>query len=92
MKTPKTLTNSPIRPNLEFYLTEIMKQWEKIYSTTDLLRAELVKSTMELNEIPAIILNKQDSSYNNFGEREVYVNKKDLVKALAIIENEIEFE
>ena len=69
-----------------------MKNWEKAYSTHDQYRADLVKSLLENNKVPAIIINKKDTAYNAFGELEVYVNKHDLVAAIKVIENEIDFE
>lgn len=69
-----------------------MQNWEKVYTTQDRLRAEIVRSVLEESGYPAVILDKRDSSYNDFGEREVYVNKEDVVAALKIIEDEIEFE
>ena len=67
------------------------ENWQKVYSTTDLVRAEIVKSTLETHKITAIILNKRDSSYNDFGMREIYVSKDNHDTALTIIENEISF-
>ncbi len=39
---------------------------------------------LEENNIPAFVMNKQDSSYLNFGEVEVYVpnNLKDIAQSL----------
>ncbi len=66
--------------------------WQKVYATQDPIRAEMVKSILLEHEIPALLLDKTDSSYNNFGEREVYVDRTLVVKALQIIENDIQFE
>ena len=68
-----------------------MDQWQKVYSTSDALRAEIVKSTLEAHKLPAIIINKRDSSYNDFGLREIYVSEENHDTALTIIENEISF-
>jgi len=72
-------------------MDKLMENWQKVYSTTDMLRAEIVKSTLETHKIPAIILNKRDSSYNDFGMREIYVSQENHDTALTIIENEISF-
>ncbi|MDW7695462.1 DUF2007 domain-containing protein [Flammeovirgaceae bacterium SG7u.111] len=69
-----------------------MSNWKKVYSTTNLYQAELVKTVLEGNNITSIIMDKRDSSYNNFGEKEVYVTDTDVLEALKIIENEVTFE
>ena len=50
-----------------------MNQWLKIYSTPNLPQASIVKGMLEENNVPVMIVNKQDSSYLNFGDIEVYV-------------------
>ncbi|WP_020526662.1 DUF2007 domain-containing protein [Flexithrix dorotheae] len=69
-----------------------MNNWKKVYSTNETHKAEIVKLTIENHNIPAVILNKRDSSiYNFFGEREIYVANENENEALKIIENEISF-
>ncbi|MBX2842521.1 MAG: DUF2007 domain-containing protein [Flammeovirgaceae bacterium] len=69
-----------------------MNNWKKVYSTNETHKAEIVKLTIENHNIPAVILNKRDSSiYNVFGEREIYVANENENEALKIIENEISF-
>jgi len=60
------------------------KDWVKIYSTGEGYKAELLKGLLFENNIEAVIINKQDSSYL-FGELELYVNSKDIVKAKHVI-------
>jgi hypothetical protein len=51
-----------------------MKQkWHLLYSTRNLPEANIIKGMLEQNNVPAVIVNKQDSSYLNFGEIELYV-------------------
>jgi hypothetical protein len=50
--------------------------WTKIYTTSDPIKAELIKQLLEENGIEAVLLNKQDSSYL-FGEVQVLVPEKD---------------
>jgi hypothetical protein len=50
-----------------------MEKWFLIYSTQNLAQASIVKGMLEENKIPVSLLNKQDSSYLNFGEIELYV-------------------
>lgn len=57
-------------------------QWYKVYASPNIAEANIVKGMLEENEIPVIILNKQDSSYLNFGELELYVHP--MFKELAV--------
>ncbi len=57
------------------------KDWVCIFSTSHQQKAELIKGLLTHNEINSVVVNKQDSSYNMFGEFEVYVNRDDVVKA-----------
>ena len=50
-----------------------MKGWVKIYATRNFPNANIIKGMLEENNIRTIILNKQDSSYVNFGDIELYV-------------------
>jgi hypothetical protein len=64
-----------------------MQDWFKLYSTKDYLEANIIKGKLEENNIQAVILNRQDSSYLVFGEIEIYVplHLKDI--ALHLINN-----
>ena len=50
-----------------------MNQWFKIYTSPNLPQASIVKGMLEENLVPVMVVNKQDSSYLNFGEIEIYV-------------------
>lgn len=50
-----------------------MQGWFKLYSTRDYLEANIIKGKLEENDIRALILNRQDSSYLAFGDIEIYV-------------------
>ena len=50
-----------------------MQGWFKLYSTKNYPEANIVKGKLEENNIPAVILNLQDSSYLAFGDIEIYV-------------------
>jgi hypothetical protein len=50
-----------------------MQQWKKIFSTRNYAEASIIQGLLEENEIPVQVLNKQDSSYVNFGDIELYV-------------------
>lgn len=61
-----------------------MKQWHLIYSTRNFPEASIVKGMLEENSVPVMLVNKQDSSYINFGDIELYVPPllKDIAKRL----------
>lgn len=50
-----------------------MQGWFKLYSTRNYLEANIIKGKLEENDIRALILNRQDSSYLAFGDIEIYV-------------------
>lgn len=60
------------------------KGWTKIQTYTKAIEAEIVKQMLEENGIPAVLLNKQDSSYL-FGKLELYVNEINKEQALVLI-------
>ena len=61
-----------------------MKDWSLIYITRSLPEGNIIKGMLEENNIPVMLMNKQDSSYLNFGDIELYVPKvwRDLAKQL----------
>ena len=62
----------------------MMKKWFLLYSTRNLPQASIIKGMLEENSVPVMMVNKQDSSYLNFGDIEVYVPVllKDIAKHL----------
>ncbi|ANQ50077.1 DUF2007 domain-containing protein [Flammeovirga yaeyamensis] len=67
-----------------------MSKWVKVYSTDQVYKAEIVKSTLEDRGVPAVILDKRDSSYNDFGLREVMVDESKKEEAETIIKQDVE--
>ena len=61
------------------------EQWEMIFSSTMMYRVELLKELLENEEIPAVIMNKKDSSYLAFGEVELYTRRDEVLKAKQIV-------
>ncbi len=61
-----------------------MQQWHLLYKTRNYAEASIVQGMLEQNQIPVQLMNKQDSSYLNFGDIEVYVPAgfKDVAKSL----------
>ena len=60
-------------------------QWEMIFSSSKLYQVEIMKSLFQDENIPAVIVNKQDSAYIVIGEIELYVKSEDVLKAKQII-------
>ena len=50
-----------------------MEPWQKIYATRNPAEASILQGMLEENNIPVQVMNKQDSSYLNFGDIEIYV-------------------
>ncbi|TAF94512.1 MAG: DUF2007 domain-containing protein [Cytophagia bacterium] len=69
----------------------VLDNWLKIYETPFAHQAEIMQGYLEQQDIAAVIINKQDSSYH-FGRYELYVSLKDGIIAQTIIANEISFE
>ena len=67
-----------------------MTAWQKVYSTNQEYKAEIVKSVLS-EVMDTVIMNKKDSSYH-FGHFEIHVQKEDVLRALQIIENDITFQ
>ncbi|HEV7348161.1 DUF2007 domain-containing protein [Telluribacter sp.] len=62
--------------------------WEKIFATNQVVRAEIARSVLEQNGINAVVLNKQSSSYPLFGLCEVYVPAEDATSAKNLLNDE----
>ena len=50
-----------------------MKSWFLLYTTRSFTEANIIKGLLQENLIEVVVMNKQDSSYLNFGEIELYV-------------------
>jgi len=61
-----------------------MKNWFLLCATQNLSEASIIKGMLEENSVPVLLVNKQDSSYLNFGDIELYVppHLKDIAKHL----------
>ncbi len=65
--------------------------WKVVYENPNEIRISIVKAILEDCEIPAVVLNKKDSAYR-FGSYQVYVKQENFIKAIRIIQHELEFE
>lgn len=63
------------------------KNWIKIFGDNLEHSVMLVKLKLEENGIQSIVINKKDSSYNAFGEVELYIRKENTVKARHLIKD-----
>ena len=61
------------------------KNWINIFSSANPIEVEIVKQMLEENNINAVVLNKQDSSYNMFGTIDLFVNETEQETALQLI-------
>ena len=50
-----------------------MKSWQKIFTTRNQAEAFIIQGMLEENNVPVQIMNKQDSSYLNFGDIDLFV-------------------
>ena len=62
--------------------------WIRIYTSTDPFKIELLKGFLDQNNIVAMSINKKDSSYLAFGEIELLVDAKDVMKAKILIKTQ----
>ena len=69
-----------------------MKDWKRIYVDKDRLRLDIIRNTLELHNIKSFIVDKRDSSYNVFGECELYVREEDAINSIHIINTSIDFD
>lgn len=68
-----------------------MSSWKRIYRTRDRIKAEIVKDVLQDRGITAITVNKQDSAYVVLGEFEIHVPVDEVIEALKIINDDIDF-
>ena len=59
-----------------------------IFQTNQEFEANVLKMKLDNAGIPAWIMNKHDSSYNNFGDVEIVVLAKDAEKAKEVLGSE----
>jgi len=59
--------------------------WKCVFRSSFEHTAELVRVMLEEHDIDAVVMNKRDSSYLNFGQLEVFVPEQDQQTAEALI-------
>jgi len=61
--------------------------WFKIFSSTERVQVEIIKNFLLSKNIPAVIMNNQDSSYLMFGTIDLYINLKNKNEAINLLKN-----
>lgn len=61
--------------------------WFKIFSSTERVQVEIIKNFLLSKNIPAVIMNNQDSSYLMFGTIDLYINIKNKNEAIHLLKN-----
>lgn len=61
--------------------------WVKIRTYTTILEAEIIKQMLIENDVPAVVMNKQDV-FVRFGKVELYVQQENEQRAIDLIEQE----
>lgn len=59
--------------------------WTKVFTTSNMVEASIIVTMLHENEIDAVQMNKQDSSYLSFGVIEVYCHPEKVISALHLI-------
>lgn len=67
-----------------------MSNWQKVFSDKSEYRAEIVISVLKDSGLQPVMVNKKDRAYQ-FGHFEVLVAPDHVLRAIKIIENDIEF-
>lgn len=62
------------------------KNWTKIFSSTNPIEVEILKQMLDENGVISIDINQQDSSYNMFGNINLYVQEEYVENATKLIE------
>jgi len=68
-----------------------MEKWLKVFESSMLIRAEIVKGVLQEHDITAVVLNKKESVYQIHGSYQVMVAPENALAAINIIKNEISF-
>lgn len=67
-----------------------MSNWQKVFSDKNEYRAEIVIAVLKDSGLQPVMVNKKDAAYQ-FGHFEVLVAPDHVLRAIKIIENDIEF-
>lgn len=68
-----------------------MSNWIVVFESKQEHKVEIVKDVLSDRGLAPVVVNKKDSAYNIFGQYEVHVAKEHAVRAIRVIENDINF-
>jgi type III secretory pathway lipoprotein EscJ len=68
----------------------MQSNWQRVYTSDLQYRAEIVKAVLAEHNIHAVLIDKKDSAYH-FGNIELYVAPEQVLTAIKIIEDGIDF-
>lgn len=68
-----------------------MIKWQMVFRDEQSYKAEIVKDILEDRGMSPVLISKKDSTYSNFGLFEIHVSSDEVIKALKVIENDINF-
>ncbi|WP_421875038.1 hypothetical protein [Marinoscillum sp.] len=68
-----------------------MRDWQSVYRDQFEYRAEIVKAVLDDHDMNPVLLNKKDSAYQ-LGHFEILVAPDHVIKAIKLINDEIQFE
>jgi hypothetical protein len=68
------------------------KSWKKIYFSGDQFKVFIARDLLTENGINSVVMNQKDSSYNAFGDVELYIEEQDEKEALLILDQLIKGE
>ncbi|RCH54927.1 hypothetical protein DJ568_10650 [Mucilaginibacter hurinus] len=61
------------------------KNWIKIFTSFNFYQSEIIKQVLTEHHIDAVLLNRQDSSHQSFGNIEVYIHQRDFSHAIEVM-------
>lgn len=59
--------------------------WECVFTTKHQYKAEMVAAMLGENDIPCVVINKNDTVIQAIGEIEIFVTRDDVMKAKCAI-------
>lgn len=65
---------------------EITSDWVDIYTGSEVHLIQLYKVQLELNNIPYRVIDKRDTTYNNFGFIHLLVQSEDCARAMQVLD------
>lgn len=68
-----------------------MKGWQKVFKSTSEYRVEIVKAVLEENEMHPVKVNNTISGYG-IGDFEIFVSPDEVIRAMKLISEDINFE